>query len=111
MRRITMVKKIKADGSPCRKCADVVRRLANDGLLRAIDCVVLADERMPDSEGWALAERHGASTAPFFVVEEGGQSRVYTVYLQFVREVLQGRVGERDELKELMEASPELDFI
>ncbi len=111
MSRITLVKKIKADGAPCRKCADVLQRLERDGHLAAIDRVVVADERLPDGEGWALAARHGVASAPFFIVEENGAERVYTVYLHFVREVLNRRVRERDELAELLEANPELDFI
>lgn len=111
MASLTLVKKIKADGSPCRKCADVLARLEREGHMAAIDRVVVADERDPDSEGWALAARHQVATAPFFVVEDGGVETVYTVYLQFLREVLNKRVQERDELKELLTANPELDFI
>ena len=43
--RITFVKKIKADGSPCKKCAEVQSRLENDGLIDKIDRTVIADER------------------------------------------------------------------
>lgn len=111
MRRITMVKKIGPDGSACRKCADVLRRLEAGGHLEQIDRVAIADERDPDSAGWALARRHGVTSAPFFVVFEGGAERVYTNYFQFAREVLQRPVRERDELAELLERNPELDFI
>ena len=111
MARITMVKKIKTDGSPCRKCDDVMRRLEKDGHWDAIDRVVVADERDPDTEGWSLAERHQVKVAPFFIVEEDGVERIYTVYFLLAREVLQQRVSERDELTELLDANPELDFI
>lgn len=109
--RVTLVKKIKADGSPCRKCAEVLRRLERDGHLAVIDRVVVADERVPDSEGWVLATRHRVTSAPFFIVQDSAGERVYTVYLRFVREVLDRRVREPEELAELLEAHPELDFI
>ena len=53
---ITLVKKIKADGSPCRKCAEVQERLEKDGLIDKIDQIIIADERDPESEGMQLAQ-------------------------------------------------------
>jgi hypothetical protein len=106
-----MVKKIKANGSPCRKCVEVMQRLEKGGHLEAIDRILIADERDPDSDGWTLARRHHVNAAPFFVVNDDGVDRVYTVYFRLVREVLQRQVNERDELAELLEANPELDFI
>ncbi|MGD9602445.1 MAG: hypothetical protein AB7O21_13705 [Gammaproteobacteria bacterium] len=85
---VTFVKKILADGSACRKCADIEARLRSAGLWPRIDAVAVADERDPHSEGWALARRFDVSAAPFFVVRDGDTTRVYTIYLQFVREIL-----------------------
>lgn len=108
---ITLVKKIKADGSPCRKCGDVLERIGRDGVWSRIDRVVIADERDPSSEGMRLAERHGVERAPFFLVERPGEPvQVYTVYMRLLREVLQKRADERDEAAELMN-TVELDFI
>jgi len=50
-----MVKKIMKDGSPCRKCADVLTQLEENKLLDKIDQIVIADERDHDSEGIILA--------------------------------------------------------
>ncbi len=88
MRRITLVKKVLADGSPCRKCREVEARMQRNGHDAWIDRVMVADERDPHGAGWQLAREHGVTTAPFFLVEENGQTRVYTVYLKFVREAL-----------------------
>ena len=108
---ITLVKKIKADGSPCRKCGDVLARLERDGVWHRIDRVVVADERDPQSEGMRIAERHSVEQAPFFVVERTGEPvQIYTVYMRLLREVLQRRTEERDEIAELMD-SGDLDFI
>ncbi|MFZ0257030.1 MAG: hypothetical protein WAN46_15610 [Gammaproteobacteria bacterium] len=112
MSYITLIKKVKFDGTLCSKCADVWRRLEQDGLLQAIDRIVIADERDPASEGMVLARRHAVNRAPFFIVEEAGQrARVYTVYLAFLKEVLRKRIDARDELAELIEHHPDLDFI
>lgn len=112
MRTITLVKKIKADGSPCRKCADVLNRLEREGFLDDIDRVVVADERDSQSEGMRLAGRHRVERAPFFIVEDGvGAPRVYTVYFQFLKDVLRKRTDEHEELAELLAQHPELDFI
>jgi len=86
---VTFVKKILADGSPCRKCADIEARLRASGLWTRIDAVAVADERDAGSEGWALAHAFDVKLAPFFVVREGDAARVYTIYLQFLREVLE----------------------
>ena len=90
--QITFVKKIKVDGEPCRKCAEVEKRLNDAGMMSRIDEVVIADERDPESAGMALAAKHQVAVAPFFVVsEDDGTERVYTVYFQFLKEVLQNR--------------------
>ncbi|GAA5523615.1 hypothetical protein Maes01_00163 [Microbulbifer aestuariivivens] len=87
--RITLVKKILADGSPCAKCRDVEEKLRENDQLRLIDETIIADERDSDSPGLALAREHQVNRAPFFLVEEEGQEpRVYTVYFKFVKEVL-----------------------
>lgn len=110
--RITMVKKILADGGPCRKCADVETRLRDGGHLGKIDQVVIADERDPDSEGMELARKYGVDLAPFFLVEDAdGNVQVHTIFLRFLREVLQGETNVGDEVREIMDRGPNLDFL
>jgi hypothetical protein len=110
--KITMVKKIKADSSPCRKSADVLEKLEKSGLIDRIDRIVVADEREPSSEGLALALRHKVEAAPFFIVEnDDGSTRVYTAYFRFLKDVLDQKISESEELSELMDQNPDLDFI
>lgn len=109
---ITLVKKIKSDGAPCRKCAEVIERLQSAGLMARMDEVLVADERDPGSPGMRLAERLGVGQAPFFVVrDESGAERVYTVYFRFVKEVLGSQTSEQDEVSEIMDQQPDLDYI
>lgn len=106
-----MVKKILADGSPCKKCGEVETRLREGNYLDRIDHVAVADERDPDSEGMQLARRYQIERAPFFIVEEPGREpRVYTVFMRFLKEVLQAEVNEKDEAAEVMRNS-DMDFI
>jgi len=85
---ITFVKKLTAQGEPCGKCTDVEARLERAGLRHLIDEVVIADERDPGSAGFRLAHEHGVARAPFFLVRrDDGRHAVYTIYLQFVKEV------------------------
>ena len=87
--KITMVKKIKQDGSPCKKCAEVEQRLIAGDLLDKLDAIVIADERDPDSPGMQLARQYNVERAPFFIVEETGKpAQIYTVYFKFIKEVL-----------------------
>lgn len=113
--RITFVKKILKSGEPCPKCADVSARLEASGQLARIDEVIVADERDPDSAGMKLAIAHGVTVAPFFLVEQGGETTVYTVYLKFAREVLRGaptpQKGALQEAEEMLRADPGLDLI
>lgn len=110
--QITMVKKIMKDGSPCRKCADVLNQLEENKLLHRIDKIVIADERDPNSAGMLLAKEHNVDLAPFFIVEEDGQAtKIYTVYFKFVKEVLAGGVNEQQEVKEIMDQNPDLDYL
>jgi hypothetical protein len=88
--KITMVKKILADGSPCKKCAEVEQRLTAGQLMEKIDDIVIADERDPESPGMQLAREYQVERAPFFIVEEDGiPPRIYTVYFKLVKEVLE----------------------
>lgn len=109
--KITLVKKILKDGSPCKKCADVLERLESGGHMARIDKVVVADERDPESEGLALARQYDVDRAPFFVVENGDETQVYTVYMKFLKEVLSQDTQEKDELKEIMKDNHDLDFL
>ena len=110
--KITLVKKIMSDGSPCKKCGDVLEKLETSGQMEYISEILVADERDPSSEGMQLAAKLDVNRAPFFVVErEGAEPEVYTVYLKFVKEVLDQQTSAEDEARELMNDNPDLDFI
>jgi hypothetical protein len=110
--QITMVKKIKADGSPCRKCAEIEQRLQESGLVQRINRIVIADERDPASEGMQLAEQYQVERAPFFIVmTEDKPAVVYTVFLKFLKEVLETETTEQDEVNAIMDKNPDMDFI
>ena len=110
--KITLVKKILADGSPCKKCGEVLERMEKEDQLRLIDEILIADERDPASAGMVLASELAVDRAPFFVVQrDDGSREVYTVYLKFVKDVLAARTSEAEELKELLENSADLDFL
>ena len=109
---ITFVKKIKADGEACRKCHEVEQRLNDEGQIDMIDRIIIADERDPDSEGMQIARQYQVERAPFFVVDDGNnEPKIYTIYLQFVKEVLNARADESAEAKEILENNNDLDFI
>lgn len=111
--KITFVKKILADGSPCSKCADVIDKLESSGQMARIDEVLIADERDPSSPGMEIAKKYNVDRAPFFVVEDAAnqEPRIYTVYLKFVKEVLDQKTNEKDELTEIMQNNSDLDFL
>ncbi len=110
--KITLVKKILADGSPCPKCADVQEKLESSGQIARIDEILIADERDPDSAGLKLAKQYNVERAPFFLVEEKDEEPlIYTVYLKFVKEVLDQKADEVDELKEILQNNSDLDFL
>jgi len=59
-----------------------------------------------------LANKHSVELAPFFVVEEDGQeTKIYTVYFKFVKEILSEKISEEQEVKEIMQQNPDIDFI
>ena len=109
-RKITFVKKILADGKPCRKCRDVEDRLTAGNHWSAIDRVVVADERDPNSQGMQMAAALGVDRAPFFVVENSGKTVVYTVFLKFVKDVL-GHSNAAGDAELLLASNPDLDFL
>ena len=86
---ITFVKKRNPDGSSCAKCEEVERRLIRDGHLARIDEIAIADLADPDSAGMQLAREFNTEYAPFFIVRDGADAQLYTIFLKFVREVLE----------------------
>lgn len=87
---ITIVKKVKADGSLCRKSGEVWANLQAAKLLGHIDRIVFAHPSKPQGEGMSLAIKHQVNAAPFFIVERDTDSdQVYTDYSCFLNEVLQ----------------------
>ena len=110
--KITLVKKILADGSPCKKCGDVINKLESSGQMQRIDEVIVADERDPESAGMLIAQKHSVDRAPFFVVEkDSGEIDIYTVYFKFVKEVLDQQTSEAEAAQEILNDNPDLDFI
>lgn len=108
---ITIVKKIRPDGTLCRKSAEVSDQLNQLNLSDRIDRVVFADDREYSSPGLELARRYGVQAAPFFIVEQEERTQVYTKYSRFLKEVLGHQTSETDEIKEIMAQHPDLDFI
>ena len=110
--KITYVKKIKADGSPCKKCAEVTERLEKADQMQFIDEVLIADERDPGSPGMLVARDLAVERAPFFVVEkDDGSKDVYTVYFKFVKEVLNQEGNDKEALKDILDQNDDLDYI
>lgn len=109
--KITFVKKILTNGEACQKCADVEERLKNSGQMEHIDEVVIADERDSESAGMKLARQFEVNRAPFFLVEEGDDTRVYTVYFKFAKEIFGNASSKSDEAQEILNDNPDLDFI
>ncbi|WP_461521802.1 hypothetical protein [Porticoccus sp.] len=110
--RITLVKKIKLNGSLCKKCDEVQQTMEQAGQMALIDEVLIADERDPASPGMELASLYQVERAPFFLVEREGQApEIHTVYFKFVKDVLNQKTREEDELKEILNDNPDLDFL
>jgi len=110
--KIIYVKKIKADGSPCKKCAEVTERLEKADQMQFINEILIADERDDSSAGMMLAKELSVDRAPFFVVEKAdGTKSVYTVYFKFVKEVLNQQGNEKEELKDILDQNDDLDYI
>jgi len=87
--KITLVKKILADGSPCKKCGEVVKKMESANQMQFIDDIVIADESDKNSEGMVLAAKYDVNKAPFFIVEHDNKSiEIFTIYFKLVKEVL-----------------------
>jgi hypothetical protein len=76
--RVTMVKKRLLSGEECPKCLEATAFLEGKGVLGRIDEVVWFDERTPGGgPGGSLAETHGMTRAPFFLVERQGRVEAF----------------------------------
>ncbi|MEL6460426.1 MAG: hypothetical protein AAFY21_03120 [Cyanobacteria bacterium J06641_2] len=108
---IKLVQKIKSDGNSCRKSARVLNELQELNLLDKIDEIIAADERQSNSEGFDLAKKYDVPSAPFFIVENEGKTKIYTAYYRFMKDIFNVVVSESDEISEIMAQNPELDYI
>lgn len=109
---ITLVKKIKRDGYPCRKSARVLADLEQRNLLERIDQIATADEREQESEGYRLAAQYQVESAPFFIVTSSqGSPQVFQAYSRFLQEIFGQQTSEEEEIAEMMAQNPDLDFI
>ncbi|MBD2244378.1 hypothetical protein [Nostoc sp. FACHB-888] len=109
---ITLVKKIKLDGTPCPKSANVLEDLEKLGLLDRIDEIVAVDEREQLSKGFILALKYKVEAAPFFIVNnDDGSSHVYKAYYRFLKEVFHQEVSASKEILEMIDQNLDLDFI
>ena len=71
-----------------------------------------ADERNPQSEGFALALEYSVEAAPFFIVEqEDGSKAIYTAYGRFLKDVFNHEISETKQALEILSQNPDLDFI
>ncbi|MEH6617459.1 MAG: hypothetical protein V7699_06445, partial [Porticoccus sp.] len=62
--------------------------------------------------GMEIASLFNVDRAPFFLVEREGEApEIHTVYFKFVKEVLNQKTREEDELKEILNDNPDLDFL
>jgi phosphoadenosine phosphosulfate reductase len=104
-----MVKKRLESGEPCRKCGQTEEMLRRRGLWDRIDEVIWAIEGEPESAGMQLAAEHGVSRAPFFVVEDGGQTAVYDSALKLIKERLDRPAGGDGQAPDLAAAARALD--
>ena len=111
MQKITFVKKILVDGSPCPKCVDIERKLVEGNHMESITEILIADERDPESPGMKLAADHQVTRAPFFLVEEAGNIEIFTVYFKFLKQVLGGNSNTSAEAAEILNDNPDLDFL
>lgn len=108
---VIFVKKILADGEPCRKCRDIEARLHKDGLIHHLDETLLAREDEPDNAGARLASDHGVQQAPFFVLRyPDGQERVIESYLAFKRWFSSSDTAAQD-LADTVDQHPGLAFL
>ena len=101
--KITIVKKVKADGCLCRKSNEVWADLQASRLLSHIDRIVFAHTDKPQGEGMSLAIKHQVRAAPFFIVErEDDSEAVYTDYADFLQDIFNVELmGQADRIEEL----------
>lgn len=89
MKRITLVKKILADGSPCKKCKELLYKLEVSGHIERIYRTVIAQEGDLQSDGYLLAQKHQQENAPFFIIEhENGNIETISTYGDFLKTIL-----------------------
>ncbi len=72
-----------------------------------IDEVVWAEEADAESPGMRLASQYGIETAPFFLVADEGQERIYTSALRFMQDCFQHAPSVVEQAEEQLRNQPD----
>jgi hypothetical protein len=101
---ITMVIKVLKDGRPCPRCEKALEFLEVQGMKQHIDRIVAVEAETPMSEGILLAEKFGATRAPFFVIRQDSGREVFCDSPFLLRRELAHQLRPETEGKKLRQA-------
>ena len=114
VKNLFFIKKKKLDGSYCRKCADVEKRLVDNAYMPFFDQILVADESDTQSDGSILSEKYSVERAPFFLADIDGVTTVFTVYFKFVKAVFvdESKSGDSaSDNEDLLDSHPDLSLL
>jgi hypothetical protein len=110
---ISMVKKLKTDGTFCTKCVQVQEMLEKRDYMKHIDEVIIAQENNPKSSGMILANKYKVNNAPFFIVKNNEKDEkpkeIFTMFYQ-LKNFIEKKNDEKEELEEINKNNP-VDFL
>lgn len=59
-----------------------------------------------------IAAKYDVELAPFFIVEDGEETRIYTVYFKFVKEEIESNLkSSSEDAEDTLRANPDLDYV
>ena len=104
---ITMVIKVLKDGKPCPRCEKALEFLEDQGMKKHIDRIVAVEAEKPMSEGILLAEKFGATRAPFFVIRQDSGREFFCDSPFLLRRELAHQLYPKNEGEKLRQAVPQ----
>jgi len=108
---ITLVKKVDSNGNDCKKCKQVVTLLNKEGIMDDIDKVETIVEGDSNSMGNLLAQKYKIKNAPFFVVKENEETRVYPYYTQFKKNEVKVEVSDKEQVTDMFDKNFSNDYL
>lgn len=112
-KHITFVKKINEDGSVCKKCSDVFKKMEKNDILKHINSIETIDmtSNNPNQIGLVYSKKYNINYAPFFIARDGNNTKIYKFYTEFLNKELNIKTNKKQQIEDMFDKNYSNDLL